>query len=161
MTDATILSDSAPRRASVLPALLLAAALAGCTGSIAGPDILAFDVAAERWAREGPANYVYVLRRSCFCILEAVRPVRITVHNRIVVSRRYDDDDSPVDATFASSFPTVEGVFEIVRNALSNADHVAARYDGTLGYPYDVRIDYIANAVDDELTLEITGLRPL
>jgi hypothetical protein len=116
--------------------------------------------AQQRWADEGPASYTFVFGRSCFCGWETTRPARITVVNRVVVSRHYVDTGDPVPQQWERYYPAMEGVFQIVHDAINrDADEVNARYDSRLGYPIDVEIDYVHNAIDDELSLSVTEVR--
>ena len=116
--------------------------------------------AQRRWARQGPPSYTYVFARSCFCGSETTRPVRVTVVNRVVVARQYVDNGNPVPDQWTSYFPAMEGVFQIVYDAIHrDADEVSATYDGRLGYPLVVEIDYVRNAIDDELNLSVTEVR--
>ena len=85
-----------PRRnlRRLLAGALLLPALAACD-SVTGPGDLdsedrRLQRAWQRWDAEALWNYDYVLRRDCFCVPDAVGPVRIVVRNGVVVDRYYD-----------------------------------------------------------------------
>jgi len=67
---------------------------------------------------------------------------------------------SPIPAStsapvFAVLFD-IEGLFGIIEDAHSrNAASLNATYEQTRGYPIGISIDYIAMAVDDEITYTI------
>ena len=107
-----------------------------------------------RWNRLRPAQYSYDFQRTCYCLVEAIQPVRITVSNGQVTSVATLPDLSPVPPEQVNQFyrVTIDSVFQIVRHAIDEgADIVAARYDPRWGYPTTVWIDYISNAADDEM----------
>jgi len=113
----------------------------------------------SRWASRRPLSYRYGLRRSCFCPPDAIGPVRVRVHGETVVERIYIDSGDPVSSTFETSFPTVEGLFDLIRTALEqDAYRVDVTYHADLGVPLDISIDYIENAVDDELAIALVEL---
>jgi hypothetical protein len=58
-----------------------------------------------------------------------------------------------------SDYPTIEDLFETLENWLSQDPHeVSADYHAELGYPTDVFIDFIENAIDEELGFVASGL---
>jgi len=140
---------------------LLAMALSGC--NLIGPDDPLDDERdrlernAELWAANTPAHYSFVMQRVCFCGTEVTNRVRIEVRNGTVVARTYEEGGQPVGANFTNLFPNIEGVFQILRDALDrHAASFEAQYDSGRGYPLSAVIDYVANAVDEELSLRIT-----
>ena len=143
-----------------LTAAALAALLAGC--SILGLDGLgeerdALRDARVRWGRADLDAYAFTLQRGCFCPMELIGPVRIVVRGDSVVSRTYSTDGTPVPAQWAPYFGTMEDVFEVIDDALErSADDLHVSYHRTLGYLVEADIDYIENAVDDELSLAVT-----
>lgn len=113
------------------------------------------------WASEEPADYRIDVRRLCFCGFDVTRAVRVTVHNGAVVSRRYVDDGMPASGA-PDLFPDVAGLFEIVEDAIQRDAHrLDVRYDPALGFPLSIVIDYIEQAVDEELTLQVDAFEAL
>jgi hypothetical protein len=110
----------------------------------------------SRWSDRAPGRYGFVLERFCFCPLEAIGPVQVIVEHGVVISRTYVESGLPVPEQWRPLFPAMEGVFAVVRDALvRDADKVEVSYDGQLGYPLIASIDYVRNAVDDELELRV------
>jgi hypothetical protein len=144
---------------------LLAALAAGCglfTKSEIDEERERLEENRERWQSRGPASYSYVFRRICFCAPSATNPVVIQVRQREVISVRYEDPGAPVDPSLLSLYPTVEGLFAIIENAIDqDAEVVQARYDPTLGYPTSIALDGSSMIADDESTITASGLGPL
>jgi hypothetical protein len=142
--------------------LLLLLLLSAC--DVVDPDSVwemeleRLELNARLWSSTQPAHYAYFLERLCFCGTEVTRRVRIEVVNGAVVSRTYAETGQPVTAQWQALFPAMEGVFQILREALEReAADFDADYDPNRGYPRTVAIDYIENAVDEELSLRLTG----
>jgi hypothetical protein len=142
----------------------LCALLAGCglfTKSELDEERARLEDARATWRARGPAGYTYVFRRICFCAPAATNPVVIQVRQRSVVSVRYEDTGAAVDPSLLPLYPTVEGLFEIVEEAIDQeAEVVEATYDPTLGYPTSITLDGSSMIADDEATLTASGLVP-
>jgi hypothetical protein len=81
----------------------------------------------------------------------------VTVQNGVAVGRVYVDSGLDVPGAAAPSFPTVDGLFDILRDAIqAEADRIDVTYDPDLGVPLDFWIDYSEMAADEELGMEIT-----
>lgn len=125
---------------------------AGC-GSITGNDEedSALRRAEQRWSRAGVQDYQVVVQNLCFC--GYTRPVRITVRFGAVVSRVDAETGEPVP-TYGENVRDIAGLFDLIRDAIAQDAHeLDVTYDATYGFPTLITIDYIRNAVDDELTV--------
>ncbi len=101
------------------------------------------------------------MERLCFCPREITGPVIIQVKAGLVESRRYADTGAPVDARWIAEFPAIDGVFAIVDAAIARrAEMIDAVYDPMRGFPTRVDIDYIKNAIDDELGVRVRDFKP-
>ena len=134
--------------------LAVALLLGGCSDQ--GPDdpTLLEEIASNRavWAAQRPQSYVYELERLCFCGEEARGPVLVTVVGGQVVEQTYSADDTPVPSNFADLFPAVDGLFDILVDAVDRDAHeVRVTWDVSTGIPGDFWIDYIEMAVDEEV----------
>jgi hypothetical protein len=113
------------------------------------------------WSRNGPTRYTVVIERLCFCPTEVTSAVRVTVTNGVVTSRTYVASGQAVPSQFASLFPTVDGAFQIVSEAIDRkADKLEVEYDSALGYPRSANIDYVKEAADEELVFHLRDLTP-
>jgi hypothetical protein len=118
--------------------------------------------ARARWTAASVTDYEVTVHRSCFCPTEMDTPVIVTVRGGVVVGRRYATTNAAVSAQFAQYFPAVDGLFGVVDDALArHADTLDAHYDAQLGFPTLVSIDYVKDAVDDELSVDVTSFRRL
>lgn len=143
-----------PRLArALLPALL---ALAGCSDAT-GPDdaaaLLEHNLAV--WSGAGVTNYRYTITRSCECTPESTGPVTVEVRNGLVVDRRYQSG-AAVSPQYSEIFTTVPGLFDIIEEAVAlPAASLSVRYNEDYGYPESIAIDWVAGAVDDEVSYRV------
>ena len=135
--------------------------LGACGDDLTGPARSAdLERARQRWRAARPAEYAYTLRRSCFCGPEVTRPVQITVRNGTVVELRYADTGVLVDARWTPLFPSIDGLFTIIDDAIARrAERLDLTFDLTLGYPVEIDIDYSTRIADEEITYTVMGIR--
>lgn len=101
-----------------------------------------------RWAGAGIDDYRFVVEPLCFCGLS---PITVTV----------TDGVGSFDGADADFLPTsVDEAFAAVADEVASSDLVVAAFDAGLGYPARIVADRLRNAIDDELTLTITGFTP-
>lgn len=148
------------RRRRAARAAIVATALAvGCGGGVLQPRQGALDAARARWEANGPRVYTFEVQRTCFCPSEYVRRMRIEVTDGAVSTAVYVDDGEPVPARIEP--PSIEMLFDEIQSAIDGGAHrLDASYDPTLGYPVDVSIDPIAEAVDEEQAFRVFGVDP-
>jgi hypothetical protein len=117
--------------------------------------------AEEQWRKAGVTDYLYTVRRGCYCISEALGPAEVMVRNG-AVEVRHPETGEPYDPDFAHLFPPVQGLFDLIRDAIErHADRLDVRYSAVLGYPEQIDIDYELQAADEELSVFATGFLPL
>ena len=145
-------------RFAAAAALALSAACGLITGTGDDDDEEALRSAQVRWNSARVQDYSVVVQHLCFC--GYVRPVRITVRAGAVVSSVDAETGEP-----APSYATVRdvaGLFTLIRKAIDDgADKLEVTYDAQLGYPTFINIDYITNAVDDELQVRTSEFQQL
>jgi hypothetical protein len=99
---------------------------------------------------------VYAIERLCFCLDEWRGPTRITVVGVDPTERVYVDTGDPVPMQAEDAFPSVDGLFAIIEDALDKDAHsVEVIYDPSTGVPLEIRIDYIELAIDEELGFDV------
>lgn len=131
-------------RASLLALVLLA--VGGCDA-----------FGAER-AYTGPDSYAYTLTESCFCVY--VGPVRVTVTDGEIESVRALGDTQGVPQEQIDAVgQTLAELTALAGRAEREADDVTARYDPTHGFPTRLDIDWLRDAVDDEVTYTATDFQ--
>jgi hypothetical protein len=157
--------DGIGGRRRCLAGLLGLLALAGCALSAPGDHA---DVQRElnrsrrQWEAQGLEDYRFVARRVCFCGGEFTTPVVVEVRGGEVVSRTYQDSGQPVSTTYEGLWPAVEGVFDIIQDAIDREAHrIEVEYDPELRHPTSIGIDFLEHAVDEELGINVSDLAPL
>ena len=82
--------------------------------------------------------------------------MRVTVTSDQVTDRTYIDSGEAVPALFQDLFPTVDGLFDVLRDAIERQAHrIDVTYDPISGVPLDVFIDYEQNIADEELGFSV------
>ncbi len=144
---------------AVPAALLLFAAGCGITDNESDDDEIDLRIAEQRWLRSGVQDYQIVVQHLCFC--GYVRPVRLTVRSGSIVSRVDAETGEPVPPQ-GSHIGAIPDLFDLVREALEqDAYSLAVTYHVTYGFPTQINIDYIGNAVDDELAVKASEFQPM
>ncbi|MFV1987698.1 MAG: DUF6174 domain-containing protein [Gemmatimonadota bacterium] len=139
--------------------LVVAVAVAACSNPLA-PERDELNAARALWAANAPDAYAYRFQRLCFCGSEVVRGVRIEVAGGQVVSVVPVDDGPPLQ-TPIDEFPTIDDLFDEILSAIeAEADQLLATYNAELGYPVDVAIDFIFEAIDEEMAFEVREFTP-
>lgn len=129
----------------------------GCS-DIYGPQKNELSAARDLWVQSSSDGYSYEFRRSCFCPPDYTSLIRIEVLGGVVNSAIYVDTGNPVtDPTIAL---TIAELFDEIQTAIDNeAFSIVATYDPVLGHPVSVSIDFIENAVDDEMAFSVSAFQ--
>jgi hypothetical protein len=121
-----------------------------------GEAMEASAAAEDTWEASGVDDYTFQLDVICFCTISG--RFQVTVANG--VATEVSSDSGPVDLAAPDRFMeyNVEGLFALVTDwgGGQSTDSMLASFDPELGYPVEVRIDSIHNAVDDELTFFVS-----
>ena len=116
-----------------------------------------------KWKEAAPDSYQYDFQRLCYCTTESIEPVRITVEDGQVVAVVRQSDGQPVpqpDADLRFRI-TIDSLFGIIAEAMDrDASDIDVRYDPTLKYPTSAQIDYLTNAIDEELGFTARLVQP-
>jgi hypothetical protein len=136
--------------------LLLICCAEGCAGVPAEeckPNERAAD--AERiWRHQHLHDYQFVWQRTCFCLPEAVQPIRVTVRDGVIASAT-DLSGTPVADSIRQSLLTIDALYERVLGGERSGAKV--RFDcAGAGVPLQVYIDPRARVADDEFRVTIT-----
>lgn len=153
-----------PLAALPLAALALALATAACSilpGTTPDPRTeLQREVAARAalWGQAGIDSYSFTITRGCFCPPESSGPFRVTVESRAVTAVTYGGE--PVVGNAVAGFTlTIDAVF-VSLLTLGPEAALTGTWDEERGFPTDISVDPIPNAIDDEFTIRIEGFEP-
>jgi hypothetical protein len=118
----------------------------------------------EKWENANISHYRYHLSITCFCIFSQEMPLIIEVQDGEVLSMEYQSGNE-IDATSRELFEkyaTIDRFFAELEAGLNGAaDEVTAKYDETYGFPTEVTIDFVKEATDDELYLNLSNFEEL
>ena len=149
----------APRRRllpAVLP-LLLAACSVFPLGTPSPRELALRQLASRQaqWAAAGIDDYVLTIERQCFC---PEARYEITVTGGIVT--KVTRDGGPVQPGEVQGLPkTIPELFAAVAGQSPEAA-VRVEYDADRGFPTQIEVDPIPNAIDDEYTILVHGFTP-
>ncbi len=142
--------------------IVLALALAACAFG-AQNDLSANQ---QKWETSNVTHYRFDLDIVCFCAFRDRMPLSIEVQDGQVVSMTYADGTTiPADdpqREFFDRFATFDALFlDLQSGPASEADEVTLKFDSQYGFPIEVNIDQIKQAIDDELYLSVSNFEVL
>lgn len=112
-----------------------------------------------KWASAMVSDYEFNFRWICFCALESMAPVNITVRENRIDGAAFVEGGAPVAIGGLGGYRTIDGLFDLLQEGIDkNAHSISVDYHPELGYPIDVWIDYDEAIADEELGFEINGL---
>ena len=120
----------------------------------------------KKWNDANITHYRFSLNIGCFCAFSSQMPLTVEVLNGEVVSMN-GADGNIIDATdtnyaYYSSYATIDRLFsQLASDSVRKADEVTVTYDAAYGFPSTINIDFIKDAMDDELYLSASGLEAL
>jgi len=146
---------------------LLAVILAACSAMQPKSDL---QLAREKWQDAAISHYRFNVHISCFCVFTENMPLIVEVNDGEVVSMEYSTGNE-IDpqllelfdryVTIDRLFDGIENGFEVAGSDQGPADKVTVEYDATYGFPTKIDIDFVEDAIDDELYLAISGFEAL
>jgi hypothetical protein len=116
----------------------------------------------EIWQDADISHYSFTLGIGCFCAFRSDMPLTVEVRDGEIVSMMYSDgtlvtETDPGYETFVK-YGTIDHLFsELEAGQNGGADEVTVKYDPTYGFPIETYFDFIAEAIDDELSLTVSG----
>lgn len=144
---------------AVLPALLGACSVVGIDGYDDDRDRL--ETARAVWRSQGIDSYSFVLQRLCFCA-GGTEPATVLVRGGERISVTVVETGQPVPADFTQYYLTVDELFDFIADAIDRKAHsIRVSYHATLGHPTSIAIDYLENAIDEEMAFEASALQPM
>jgi hypothetical protein len=113
--------------------------------------------AARIWHARQLENYQFTWQQQCFCLPEAVQPIRITVRGGAIVSATTLTGE-PVDDEVRSALLTIDALYQRVLAAAKDAARLQFSCDSA-GVPTRVFIDPNTRVADDEFRVTISAFR--
>jgi hypothetical protein len=143
----------------LLALVILASLISACT-PLARAQLSS---AHDRWRAANISHYRFDLVVSCFCAFRDKMPLTIEVQDGRPVSMQYKGGVSvtPEEQQTFSSYQTIDALFDYTAESLAKADQIRIQYDPTYGFPTAVQIDFVKNAMDDELSLYTSNFQKL
>lgn len=151
--------------------LVLAVVLSACSSvANAGEPKSEVEIAREKWQAANISHYRFNVHISCFCVFTENMPLIVEVQNGEVVSMEYStgNEIDPQLLELFDRYVTIDRLFDGIEKSFAvegidqgPADKVTVEYDATYGFPTKIDIDFVENAIDDELYLSISGFEAL
>ena len=127
-----------------------------CSGPL-GPEQNQLDQALSLWRESEITSYSYRFQRLCFC--PSVDPVIIEVEEEQIIAITDEGSGQPATPPSVDYYLTIDGIFAAIHDAIEQGAHsLTAIYHPTLGYPTAVDIDYLENAIDEEMSYRASRL---
>jgi len=118
----------------------------------------------ENWQDANISHYRYNLHISCFCVFVENMPLVIEVQDGEVISMEFQNGNEidPSLLELFDKYATIDRLFaEIEADLNGAADKVTVEYDPIYGFPTKADIDFVEEAIDDELYLTISNFEEL
>ncbi len=144
--------------------LLLAAVIISCDGnSVSNKEIKKLDNAIEKWEAKKTSDYSFSYLQCCFCGFVGKVDIVVFADTVYAVKDSQTGEDVTIETEngpvrileiYPDYFPTMDELFETLKEASLKADEMKGSYDSEIGYPKEVSIDYDEDAIDDEVTYQ-------
>lgn len=145
--------------------LVMAFLLSACGAAVSAGSGSALDQNRAKWEAQNINHYRYTLVVTCFCIFAGAEVTYEVQNGQVVNQTVQPHPDRQIDTAeieeFYQQYNTIEKVFDFLEQASNEADEVTVEYDATYGYPTEISVDNIKEAIDDELYLSLKNLEVL
>ena len=151
--------------------LVLTIVLSTCaTIANAGETKSELEQARDKWEAAGISHYQINVFVSCFCAFNDEMPLVVEVKDGEVLSLESatGKDLNPTNLQYYERYLTIDKLFSEIGNGFKSegsnqgaADKVEVTYDETYGFPTTINIDFVEQAVDDELYITVSDFQKL
>jgi len=119
----------------------------------------------DKWEGQNVDHYRFTAVVGCFCPFAGAEVTYEVLNGQVLNESVKPASDRPDDPTqiidFYQPYNTIDKVFSYVGKAVKEADETTIQYDSTYGFPISVSVDWIKQAVDDEMYLTLSNFEPL
>lgn len=114
----------------------------------------------KMWDSQMASNYRFNFQWSCYCTMDFVAEVNISVRENRIHGAVLVEGDVPIPLDAAiERYKVMAGLFDLLQSAIDdNAYTITTKYHSEMGYPTEVWIDYEQQSVDEELGFSIHNL---
>jgi hypothetical protein len=115
----------------------------------------------DLWNSRRPVAFDYVVERDCVCAADYRRPY-LARENRQSRAAAYTSPLADVDDTASTAPPEpvwLDGLFELIADAIRNAAAVTVAYDPAFGFPTRVDVDWSGQTADDDQRFRVRDFR--
>lgn len=119
------------------------------------------------WQQQGIEDYSFEFSKLCYCG-GLFNPAKIVVKADTIHAVLDPETGKPlrdpqtgelVLLNYPNSFNTIDELFDVIENARKKADELDVEYDQEFGYPEYISIDYIKEAIDDEISYRVQNFQ--
>lgn len=120
------------------------------------------------WKEQNVENYSFEFSKLCYCgglfnpsiIVIKADTIHAVLDPETGETLRDPQTDELVFPMYFESFLTIDELFDIIDSARQKADKLNVEYNLRSGYPEHIDIDYIKEAIDDEVTYRVDSFEP-
>ncbi|MCG2589503.1 DUF6174 domain-containing protein [Rhodohalobacter sulfatireducens] len=120
------------------------------------------------WKEQSVENYSFEFSKFCYCgglfnpsiIVVKTDTIHAVLDPETGEPLRDPQTDELVFPMYSESFRTINELFDIIENARQKADKLIVEYNKKTGYPEYIEIDFIKEAIDDEVTYRVDKFEP-
>ncbi|GAB5410625.1 MAG: hypothetical protein BalsKO_29900 [Balneolaceae bacterium] len=133
-------------------------------------EIEKLDDAIERWESNKSKDYSFIYEEQCFCPYFGKVEVIVFADTIFALKNPETGEDFTIETgngeeklidVYPDYVINIDELFVTLKEASLKADEMEGSYDGQIGYPKEVSIDYYKDAVDDEITYLISNYQVL
>lgn len=141
--------------------------LSSCDSIVDNEQENDFKTSRNLWQQQGIESYSFEFRKLCYCgglfnpatIVVAADTVHAVLDPETGEPLRDPQTNELVFPKYSESFQTIDELFEVIESARKKADKLKVEYNQKLGYPETIEIDYIKEAIDDEVTYKVDNFK--
>ena len=111
------------------------------------------------WQGQAWTDYSYRLSVLCFCQSVQKAPVKVEANKVVLIEGKPLAPEQQVTG-FGKKQPTINALFVELGQAIEEADEVTVDYDEETGVPTTISVDWISDAIDDEISYSATQVTP-